>query len=92
MAVTIKFMSALKNVTGTQQVELDSSFDTFEKVMQELLRLFPQLEDEMFYSDGSIDFIYHISINGRRLSWPDDKDIKVKDGDLIVFMIYMAGG
>lgn len=92
MAIRVKFMSNLKSVTGTQSVKLDSSFRTFEQVMNELLRLYPQLIDEMFYSDGTIDFAYQIILNGKRLMWPDDKDVKVKNGDEIVFMVFMAGG
>jgi molybdopterin converting factor small subunit len=85
-------MSSLKDVTGTGSAELPSSFDTFEKVMDELLRLFPKLKDEMFYPDGSIDFIYQVVLNGRRLSWPEDKHIKVRNGDKLIFLIFMAGG
>lgn len=85
-------MSNLKGVTGTQSVNLDTSFNTFEQVMNELLRLYPQLKEEMFYSDGTIDFAYQIMLNGKRLMWPDDKNIKVKNGDEIVFMVFMAGG
>lgn len=92
MAIKVKFMSNLKGVTGTQSVKLDTSFKTFEDVMNELLRLYPQLEDEMFYSDGTIDFAYQIMLNGKRLMYPDDKDVKVKNGDEIVFMVFMAGG
>ncbi len=92
MGITVKFMSALKEVTGTSSVVLDTSFNTFEKVMEELLRLYPKLKDEIFYPDGTIDYIYHISLNGRRLSWPEDKKTKVKNSDQLLFMVYMAGG
>lgn len=92
MTIRIEFKSALKNVTGTPVAAVDSSFDTFEKLMNELVRLYPQLKDEMFYSDGTIDHIFQIIHNNRRLSWPEDKDVKIKDGDVIIFMIFMAGG
>ena len=92
MAVKIEFKSALKSVTGTQTATLDGSFNTFEKVIAELLRLFPRLKDEMFYTDGTIDHIYQIMLNGKRLSWPEDKEVRVKDGDVLVFMVFMAGG
>lgn len=92
MAIRVKFMSSLKDVTGTSSAELPPSFDTFEKVMHELLRLFPKLKDEMFYPDGTIDFIYQIILNGKRLSWPENKNIRVKNGDQLIFLIFMAGG
>jgi len=92
LGITVKFMSALKEVTGTSSVVLDTSFNTFEKVMEELLRLYPKLKDEIFYLDGTIDYIYQISLNGRRLSWPEDKKSKVRNSDQILFMVYMAGG
>ncbi len=92
MAIKVEFKSALKSVTGTQAVTIDGTFNTFEKVLTELIRLYPGLKDEMFYADGTIDYIYQIILNGKRLSWPEDKDIRVKDGDVLVFMVFMAGG
>lgn len=85
-------MSALRSVTGTPQVELHHSFSTLEKVMEELLRLYPQLKEEIFYPDGTIDFVYHLILNGERLSWQEDKDVKVRNGAQLVFMVFMAGG
>jgi hypothetical protein len=46
----------------------------------------------MFYPDGTIDFVYHLILNGERLSWPEDKGVKVHNGDQLVLMVFMAGG
>jgi len=92
VAIKIEFKSGLKDVTGTAKARLDKSFDSFEKAMNELIRLYPALRDEMFYSDGSMDFAYQVFLNGRRLSWPEDKDARLKDGDELIFLIFMAGG
>lgn len=92
MGIKIEFKSALKSVTGTQSVNLNRTFNTFEKVIAELLRLYPRLKDEMFYSDGTLDYAYQIILNGQRLSWPEDKEVRVKDGDSLILMLFMAGG
>ena len=92
MGIKIEFKSALKGVTGTQSVNLDRTFNTFEKVIAELLRLYPRLKDEMFYSDGTLDYAYQVILNGQRLVWPEDKKVKIKDGDRIILMLFMAGG
>lgn len=92
MGIRVEFKSALKNVTGTKTVTLDKSFNTFEKIITELLNLYPQLKDELFYADGTIDYVFQIILNGRRLVWPEDKDIRIKDGDNLIFMVFMAGG
>ncbi len=92
MGIRVEFKSALKNVTGTKTVTLDKSFNTFEKIITELLNLYPQLKDELFYADGTIDYAFQIILNGRRLVWPEDKDIRTKDGDNLIFMVFMAGG
>ncbi len=92
MSIRVEFKSALKNITGTQTVLLDKCFNTFEKVITELIRLYPQLKDEMFYSDGTIDYAYQVILNGNRLVWPEDKDISMKDGDRIILMVFLAGG
>ncbi len=92
MAIKVEFKSALKSVTGTSAVTIDKSFNTLEKIMAELIRLYPELKDEMFYSDGTIDHIYQVIHNSKRLSWPEDKEVRIKDGDILVFMVFMAGG
>jgi molybdopterin converting factor small subunit len=91
MAVKVKLMSSLKTITGTRLVELPSSMDTAEKVMEELLRLYPQLKDEMFYAGGNMDYIYQLLLYGKRLSWPDDKNIKVKNSDELMIKVFMSG-
>jgi len=92
MSIKVKFMSALRSVTGTPSVELDHSFGTLGEVIEELLRLYPQLKEELFHPDGTMDFIYHLMLNGDRVSWKKDKDIRVRTGDQLVFMVFIAGG
>lgn len=92
MGIKVKFMSYLKEITGTGLVELQPSFDTVEKIMDELLRLYPRLKNEMFYEDGTMDFIYQLILNNKRLSWPENKNLKVKNGDQLMIMVFLAGG
>ncbi|MDA8235048.1 MAG: MoaD/ThiS family protein [Clostridia bacterium] len=91
MAIIVEFIEPLKKATGTAMVELDSSYNTFEKVMLELLRLYPKLENEMF-DDGLIHFTCYILLNGKHLAWPGDKDKVLRDGDNLIFMAFLAGG
>jgi len=93
MTIKVEFKSGLKDITGTNHVTIDSSATgTFETVLKEVIRLYPRLEEEMFYSDGTLDHIYQIIHNSRRLSWPEDKAVRVRDGDTLVFFVFMAGG
>lgn len=92
MGIKVKFLTALKEVTGTSSAEFDTSFNTFERVMEELLRSFPKLKDELFCSDGTIDYLYQIILNGKRLSWPEDKNVRIKNGDQLLFMVNMVDG
>ena len=92
MSIRIKLLSSLGKLTGTTSVELDANFNTLDKAMNELWRLYPELRKEMLYRDGTMDFIYQIILNGERVVWPDDKDIKLKDKAQIALMVFMAGG
>ncbi len=92
MPIKVEFKSSLKDITGTQTAILDRSFNTLGKAMAELIRLYPGLEDEMFYADGTIDYAYQVILNNRRLAWPEDSEVKIKDGDRLLFMVFMAGG
>ena len=68
MGIKVKFMSALKEVTGTS-FRTESFFNTLKSNGR--LVGYIQLKDELFYPDGTIDYL-QISLNGR-LSWPEKK-------------------
>ena len=92
MLVKVRFIPVLKEVAGTQVIIIGSSFTSLEKVIKELLKLYPQLKNELFNADGTMHYICHMMLNGMLLSWPEDKDIKVKDGEELLFLTFMAGG
>ncbi len=92
MAVKVRFIAPLKDFTGTEIVELDGSFDTFEKVMTEVLSLYSRLKGELFNADGLIGYACHFMLNGKRVSWPEDKDISIDDGAELILMRFIAGG
>lgn len=92
VTVKVRFIAPLKDFTGTEMVELESSFNTFEKVMTELLRFYPRLKAELFNADGLISYACHIMLNGKPVYWPRDKDIRVNAGDELLLMRFIAGG
>jgi len=92
MVVNVRFVPVVKEISGTQVVIIDRSFSSLGKVIDEIIRLYPQLKDELFNADGAMQYIYHLMLNGKHLAWPEDKDIKVNDGDELLCLTFMAGG
>ncbi|AGL00926.1 hypothetical protein [Desulfoscipio gibsoniae] len=92
MAIYVKFMSYLSNITGTSEYHIKNPCKTMEDVMEHLMDQFPDLREELFDEFGDIGYIYQIILNGRRILWPGEKEISVLPGDEILFLAFLGGG
>ena len=94
MVITIKFIGALRHITGKTQLTIN-----FEKEMllKELLarisREMPKLEKSFSnQQDGDLTSNALILVNGREISVLDGLQTKLSDGDEIVFVPVVHGG
>jgi sulfur-carrier protein len=94
MVLTIKFIGALRHITGKTQLTIN-----FEKEMllKELLarisREMPKLEKSFSnQQDGDLTSNALILVNGREISVLDGLQTKLSDGDEIVFVPVVHGG
>ncbi|MCG8401112.1 MAG: MoaD/ThiS family protein [Firmicutes bacterium] len=65
---------------------------TMADVLEHLWQSFPKLKEELFDESGNLDYIYQIVLNGKRILWPQEKQISVSAGDEIIFFAMMGGG
>lgn len=92
MAVRVKFMSFLSEVTGVSECVLEEPCRTLEDAMKILLERFPALAGELFDESGNLDYVYQIILNGSRVEWPGDKKTPLSGGDEIMFLAFLGGG
>ena len=92
MKIRVKFMSFLSNITGTSEYLVQVPCETVEDVLEHLFKEFPKLKQELFDSFGELDYIYQIVLNGSRVFYPREKQLRVSPGDEMVFFAIVGGG
>lgn len=95
MALTVKFIGALRHVTGKTQLNIECTEifavkDLILKIIQET----PQLKTSLInqQSDGTMKTKALILVNDREISVLNGLDTKLDDGDEIVFVPVIHGG
>ncbi len=94
MAVTVKFIGALRHASGTEKLALDckggtSLIDLMNEVTKELPALRRSLLDEQLEEPKPNALIL---VNGREISVLNGLETKVNDGDEVVFVPVVHGG
>ena len=94
MPLTIKFIGALRHISG--KTEFTLSFQegiSIKKLVNKITQEFPELKHT--FSDQELNDSRSNSlvlINGREISVLDGYETKLKDGDEIVFVPVVHGG
>jgi molybdopterin synthase sulfur carrier subunit len=94
MAVTLKFLGALRHASGKDKLSLDlktgaSIMDLVNLATQEAPELRPNLLDEQLAEPKPNALIL---VNGREISVLNGLATEVKDGDEVVFVPVVHGG
>ena len=94
MAITLKFIGALRHALGNEKIALDctagaSLMDLLNAVTKELPALRRSLLDEQLEEPKPNALIL---VNGKEISVLNGLETKLKDGDEIVFVPVVHGG
>lgn len=90
MGVKIKIQRNLQYLTNNQgSVEVNGS--TVGQCLDQLVRLFPDLEKELSSKNKTLLDYVVIFVNGKS-AYPNESARSVKDGDEIYVMLMIAGG
>jgi sulfur-carrier protein len=94
MSLTIKFIGALRHLSGKKQftVVIQDSISIkglLDKISQELPKLKGTFSDQKLNDSRSNSLIL---VNGREISVLNGHDTKLNDGDEIVFVSVVHGG
>lgn len=94
MTLSIKFIGALRHISGKTQLTVNSQESTsIKKLLIKLCKEFPSLEktfaDQQLNDSRSNTLIL---VNGREISVLNNLETKLNDGDEIVFVPVVHGG
>jgi sulfur-carrier protein len=95
MAVTVKFIGALRHLTGKPKITIDFSAGyALKDLIQKLIQDSPQVKSSIVdqQADGTLKTNALILVNDREISVLDGLDTKLSDGDEVVFVPVVHGG
>ena len=94
MVLTIKFIGALRHITGKTQLTINFEKEmSLKELLARISREMPKLEKSFSdQQDGDSTSNALILINGREISVLDGLQTKLSDGDEIVFVPVVHGG
>jgi molybdopterin synthase sulfur carrier subunit len=94
MAITVKFVGALRHVSGAGELALDCKGDiSIRELMNEITKEMPALRRSLIdqqLEDPRPNAL--ILVNGREISVLNGLETKLKDGDEIVLVPVVHGG
>lgn len=94
MAITVKFLGALRHISGTSELALNIR-DTLsiKELMNEIVREMPAPKQSLTHQQLE-DLVSNalILVNGREISVLNGLETNLKDGDEIVFVPVVHGG
>ena len=95
MKINVEFLSLpmVSNVVGKKKLELDTSGQTVEDVIDELIRRYgKKIRDAFYNGQGNFDLMIQIALNGKSFMLPDKHNTPLIEGDSLIFMLLLAGG
>ena len=93
MAVTVKFIGALRHASGVNSRVVDCETCSVKELINKVSRKLPALRRSLVGKEGGVlrpNAL--ILVNGREISVLDGLNTAVKDGDEIVFIPVVHGG
>lgn len=95
MVVTVKFIGALRHISGKPKITIEFQADyTIKDVIQKLIQDTPQINSSIVdqQADGTMKTNALILVNDREISVLDGLETKLSDGDEVVFVPVVHGG
>jgi sulfur-carrier protein len=95
MTVTVKFIGALRHLTGKSKLSIDFSVgyaikDLIHKLIQDTPQVKSSIVDQQ--ADGTMKANALILVNDREISVLDGLETRLSDGDEVVFVPVVHGG
>jgi sulfur-carrier protein len=92
MVVLVKVFANLRKICGGVSVTVQANGNRVIDVLDELIRKFPELQEEIFTPEKTLKPFVHVFINGRNVIHADGLETKVNETDQFALFPPVAGG
>jgi len=92
VSVKVRLVGDLRRFVEHEAIEIEGGGLTLAAALDELRRRYPQLGAELFDDQGRMHYALVLTTNGRRATWPDDKDRLIEDGCELMLTRFHCGG
>lgn len=92
MGITVRLMSYISSEKGKNILEIPPGPRTVGELIKLICSKDQILKDELLDEDGSLDYIYHVSLNGKVVKRVELDSTEVRDGDEVVIYAVLGGG
>jgi molybdopterin converting factor small subunit len=92
LSVRIRLVGDLCRFVDSDTVEIDGSGCSLGAALDELVRRYPRLGEELFDGQGSMHYAVVLVTGGRPVTWPRDRDRLIEDGGELMLTRFHAGG
>lgn len=88
----VKVFANFRDICGGVVVEVKPKGNRVIDILNEMIHLYPALEEEVFTEERKLKPFVHVFINGRNIIHLDDLETVVQETDQIALFPPVAGG
>ncbi|WP_017755197.1 ubiquitin-like small modifier protein 1 [Calidifontibacillus oryziterrae] len=88
----VKVFANLRDICGSSVVDVPTHSLVVIDILEDLVKMFPALEDEIFTDERKLKQFVHVFINGQNIIHKDGLLTKVKEDDQFALFPPVAGG
>ena len=92
MKLLIKFLKPFSTATGKSEIEIDFKGNHLKELIQELVKTYPTLKNELYTTKGEITEYVSIFINDKPITALKGINSTLKNGDNVIFFTPVSGG
>jgi sulfur-carrier protein len=92
MVVLVKVFANLRKICGGVSVNIEVNGNRVIDILEQLVKNFPDLEEEIFTPERTLKPFVHVFINGRNIIHIDGFETKVTEKDQFALFPPVAGG
>lgn len=91
MSVRVRLIGDLRKFVDSDLVEIGDGCSVG-AAFDEIVKRYPRLGDELFDDKGRLHYAMILTMDGRRISWPQDRDERIEDGGELMLTRFHSGG
>lgn len=92
MKVQVKVFANLREICNSSVVEVETESLVVIGILEELVKMFPAMEDEIFTEERTLKSFVHVFINGHNIIHKDGLQTKINPNDQFALFPPVAGG